>query len=686
MPLQYKVQPGDTVSGIAKRFNVTPDKVQGFRSNDPNTIFPDEVLTIQDQQGDVGQAPGGPQAPVNTGPTIVDGSALQPTPQVPTAVESTAGISTAPQPEVPNDQVIEEALQQSAPEAPTTQPINVNQVENPPAPTTSVGGPPTDVNIPEPQPTAGQTFTTPSGAQVDTQGNVVSAPVLDKFGFDSTDLAEQFKTNPFGAVSSLVQQIMQATGVPSLNKNIEDISGQIEELENARDAEIARIQDDPFSSVSSKAQRIQNVNDKYDQRINARVNRLTLLQSTQQDARNQAEFAASQALNLFAPAFQTQLEDILNTEQNKATSVERQTRASSYASLIQSGLADFKDVPDDMQDDVAEALAGGFLDDGTTPVSSQAQSWAKLVRDGQAKLSDVPSDIRSQVANEIQNLPVEQTAAQKRASEQATVAINNIDKALNTIDKVGGGAFGRLYGQVIPGSDARDLAQQIQTVKALIGFDQLQKMREASPTGGALGQVSERELSFLQSVAGSLDVGQSETQLTTNLKDIKNSFERLRAISNPTTTAEEYIEQFPDASDEEVKEIIQRSEANNLETAVNRPQRNNNPLNIKASDFTKGFEGVTGTDPVAATDGGEFLTFASPEDGFKAAKKLITSENYKNLSVDQALKRWSNSGYGSEILPLVLPPSTGRKKISDLSQNELDAIIKAMANREGFYA
>jgi hypothetical protein len=43
-------------------------------------------------------------------------------------------------------------------------------------------------------------------------------------------------------------------------------------------------------------------------------------------------------------------------------------------------------------------------------------------------------------------------------------------------------------------------------------------MRDASPTGGALGQVSERELSFLQSVFGSLDQTQSAEELTYNIQ------------------------------------------------------------------------------------------------------------------------------------------------------------------------
>ena len=42
------------------------------------------------------------------------------------------------------------------------------------------------------------------------------------------------------------------------------------------------------------------------------------------------------------------------------------------------------------------------------------------------------------------------------------------------------------------------------TVVSNIGFERLQAMRDASPTGGALGQVSDNELRLLSSALGSL--------------------------------------------------------------------------------------------------------------------------------------------------------------------------------------
>jgi len=50
-------------------------------------------------------------------------------------------------------------------------------------------------------------------------------------------------------------------------------------------------------------------------------------------------------------------------------------------------------------------------------------------------------------------------------------------------------------------------------------------MRDESPTGGALGQVSERELSLLNASLGSIKQGQSQDQLLKNLKDIQTHYQ-----------------------------------------------------------------------------------------------------------------------------------------------------------------
>ena len=83
------------------------------------------------------------------------------------------------------------------------------------------------------------------------------------------------------------------------------------------------------------------------------------------------------------------------------------------------------------------------------------------------------------------------------------------------------------FTQDIPGTAGHDIAKRIDTLQAVAGFDALNKMRQESPTGGALGQVSERELKFLQSVIGSLELSQSKGQFLENLARVESTFNRI---------------------------------------------------------------------------------------------------------------------------------------------------------------
>lgn len=111
-----------------------------------------------------------------------------------------------------------------------------------------------------------------------------------------------------------------------------------------------------------------------------------------------------------------------------------------------------------------------------------------------------------------------------------------------------------------------------------------------------------------------------------------------------------------------------------------RPNRNNNPLNIKASPYTMEYDGVVGLEEKEAEDGGQFLLFRTIEDGFKAAERLLQTDGYIGLTVDQAVKRWSNNGYGADEIA----PQLKGKIMGNLSEKELQNLVINMAKREGF--
>lgn len=72
----------------------------------------------------------------------------------------------------------------------------------------------------------------------------------------------------------------------------------------------------------------------------------------------------------------------------------------------------------------------------------------------------------------------------------------------------------------LPGSPQMKLKETLLSIKANVGFDKLQAMREASPTGGALGQVSNFEVELLQAINGSLNNKLDPQTLSHNLRRI----------------------------------------------------------------------------------------------------------------------------------------------------------------------
>ena len=108
-----------------------------------------------------------------------------------------------------------------------------------------------------------------------------------------------------------------------------------------------------------------------------------------------------------------------------------------------------------------------------------------------------------------------------------TEAINLLDKDPEIAEWQGAlvRVLGRKTGDVIgAGSKTAVLDTLLTTIKANIGFDKLQNMRDESPTGGALGQVAIQELIALQSSIASLDPKQGPTSLKGNLQYILDTY------------------------------------------------------------------------------------------------------------------------------------------------------------------
>lgn len=102
----------------------------------------------------------------------------------------------------------------------------------------------------------------------------------------------------------------------------------------------------------------------------------------------------------------------------------------------------------------------------------------------------------------------------------------SIDDAINLVSPYTAGLGA--WGKSIPATPQKRLSETLKTIQANIGFDKLQDMRANSPTGGALGQVSDFENRLLQAVQGSLDQSQDAATLKRNLTRIKENLKSLR--------------------------------------------------------------------------------------------------------------------------------------------------------------
>lgn len=131
------------------------------------------------------------------------------------------------------------------------------------------------------------------------------------------------------------------------------------------------------------------------------------------------------------------------------------------------------------------------------------------------------------------------------ATTSGNLLLAEVDKAIGLTGAGETGVVGAVMGAV-PGTRALNLRRTIETIKANVGFNYLQQMRELSPTGGALGSLAVQEMQSLQSVLGNLDPNMGERELEGVLNQVKSIVQQGQSLRERL-----YSEQFgagPDPS------------------------------------------------------------------------------------------------------------------------------------------
>jgi hypothetical protein len=168
---------------------------------------------------------------------------------------------------------------------------------------------------------------------------------------------------------------------------------------------------------------------------------------------------------------------------------------------------------------VSNALGGGVNNSVTVKNEGQIPPGHEAIRDAAGNLTGYRKVPGSPQAEAAEN----QTAMQKKAANVVVDTITDIEKTIKDTRLPTTGFFGNASAK-IPGTPAHNVMANLETVAANISFDKLNEMRKASPTGGALGNVTEKELDLLKASMAALRQSQGSEQFQKNLQRVKDNF------------------------------------------------------------------------------------------------------------------------------------------------------------------
>jgi hypothetical protein len=179
------------------------------------------------------------------------------------------------------------------------------------------------------------------------------------------------------------------------------------------------------------------------------------------------------------------------------------------------------------------------------PIAGYADAAASIAATKKAAETAAASDAKYEAEGR-QSLPKMQ-----RSLQSAELRGENIRRVADQVAQTAKRAFTTGFsGSImdsIAGTPAYDLRNNLQTLEATAAFDTLQNMKDNSPTGGALGQVTERELDLLKAAYSNLANSQSYEQFTQNL----NAFNRQnqQSLQNARLAYEQDYNRFGGAKD-----------------------------------------------------------------------------------------------------------------------------------------
>lgn len=193
--------------------------------------------------------------------------------------------------------------------------------------------------------------------------------------------------------------------------------------------------------------------------------------------------------------------------------------------------------PDEVEAWLRQQAAQAGMQPQTAPASAGGGNAFTSPTEAQSAYNKAQATNQAETEAMRARLPIEQQKAQQKADIAKQAKGREVRKGLvsttSLLDRLANAAkelrdAPGLSGIVgveghfpdYPGGEAAHARALLETLKSQIGFGVLQNMREMSPTGGALGQVSEMENRLLQQNLAALGTNQSEADFKKSLNKV----------------------------------------------------------------------------------------------------------------------------------------------------------------------
>ena len=488
-PENYTVQAGDTINTIAARLGVNAADISGYRSGNPNLIYPGEVLTIT------------PQAEMQAAPKV----------------------SGVPEGVTVDSQAVYDLVNQG--------------IEDPQQIYEAMGGRMSveDINATLTQLGSARGTTLPGAKTPQDAFN----ETLQLYGFSPDKFAEAFAIAPQKSVQDFVTEILNQTGFAQIKAKVAEVNKEIEDIANQRDKEISAVETNPWLSESLKSRKVAKVGNDYEGKLNNRINALKVYQGLHDEVLSQAQSAAQQAVSTMKAEQgikQDQLKFILD-QAEKAADLQQTIQKEAFKQSLDMeklkktlGSKAVATISAALKPTIASAAEPKVIPPppiepkkfSTDPL---VDAWAQKVARGEAKLSDITGvgnqALRNDIILALKDTPFktgEEIAVEQKKQSEALKYYNQVNSLLSNQKALeyATGLSGVLG--YVPFTKTRAVQSQIEQLKAAIDLNSREKLK-------GQGTITDREMEILSKSASTLSKPfLSDTAAIQELKNIRAVF------------------------------------------------------------------------------------------------------------------------------------------------------------------